>query len=79
MTDIEQPKVDQALDRMAGYDALFIIPMMALFSYLPAVGWWSMLVNGIIVILTGFGLAYITHTIIHVYQKRKNKRTNMNS
>lgn len=67
----EKEKTDQALDRLSLYDFLYVLPMFFLFSYLPANGLPSILINLLIIILVGFGLAYVTNTIIYVRKKRK--------
>ncbi|OZT79665.1 hypothetical protein CHL76_12075 [Marinococcus halophilus] len=58
---------------MAILDFIYIIPMFMLFSYLPTYGFWSGLLNLVIIVLVGFGLAYLTRTIISLYKKRKTK------
>ncbi|WP_079476713.1 DUF6007 family protein [Marinococcus halophilus] len=71
--DNEKETTKQALDRMTLYDFLYVLPMFFLFFYFPSDRFWQVIVNFIIIILVGFGLAYATHTVVYLYNRSKYK------
>ncbi|MCQ9299531.1 DUF6007 family protein [Staphylococcus hyicus] len=61
MRNKDQDNLDSALIEMGWLDLIFLIPMFLLFSYLPDDKPFSILINVLIVIFFGVGIAVTCH------------------
>ncbi|MCJ1657009.1 DUF6007 family protein [Staphylococcus sp. NRL 16/872] len=62
-----------ALNFLAWWDIIFVVPMFLLFSYLPTYNIFSIVLNVLIILFTSIGLILTVHSIIAIFKRGRDK------